>query len=415
MSRNTERYRVTTRFYLIATVSVVTLLTGMATGFDLFYRLFYILTITAVLALIWLIYTIKSVEVSIRRERIKISVGDRISDRLQIRARGSFIKSIVILEDESTIPGYTNRTALVPSKGYRLSNSSTPITKRGLFTIGPTSVTSSDVLGIFHGKFYSGYQEQITIFPQIVNADRFQLQAHIHSSDSSIVRPTQVLTPHAASVRDYAYGDSLSRIHWKSTAKQGKLMSKDFDLGLSDQIWILVDMESEAQYECENRITDEIMISAAASLMKKYTDSNIPIGFIANGDRNIRLKCNSSESHFEEAITEMATLKPEGNTSFDELIGSLASQWGSNSSVVLITTTSSLKWIPRLIDLSYRKINTTVVIANPRPNTDQLKFQEQVSKLSEIGISPYVITDQGTLSENLSETHIQREMRIYEQ
>ena len=146
------------------------------------------------------------------------------------------------MEDESTIPGYINRTALVPSKGYRLSNSSTRITRRGVFTIGPVSVTSADVLGIFNGKFYTGEQEQIMIFPKVVEATRFELQAHINSSDSSVVRPTQVLTPHASAVREYAYGDSLSRIHWKSTAKHGKLMSKDFDLGLSDQIWILVDM-----------------------------------------------------------------------------------------------------------------------------------------------------------------------------
>ena len=411
MSQVGQRYTVTNRFYLIAIVAIVTLVTGMATGFDLFYRLFYILIITVTLAIIWLIYTIKSVDISIERKKTRISVGDLISDRLQIRGRGSLLKSLVILEDESTIPGYTNRTALVPSKGYRLSNSSTRITRRGIFTIGPVSVTSADVLGIFNGKFYTGVQEEIMIFPKVVEAAQFELQAHINSSDSSIVRPTQVLTPHASAVREYAYGDSLSRIHWKSTAKHGKLMSKDFDLGLSDQIWILVDMDSNTQFETPTGPSDELIISTAASLMKKYSSENIPVGFIANGDRNIRLECKSGEAHFEEALTEMASLKAEGNTNFDDLVGSVSKQWTSNSSVVLITTASNTEWIPRLIDLSYKKVNVTVVIANEDSTQDTQSFREQISQLSELGISPYVINSQETLSDSLSETHFKRESR----
>ena len=411
MSQPSQRYTVTSRFYLVAIVAVVTLVTGMATGFDLFYRLFYILIITITLAIIWLLYTIKSVEISIERKKTRTSVGDLISDRLQIRGRGSLLKSLVIMEDESTIPGYINRTALVPSKGYRLSNSSTRITRRGVFTIGPVSVTSADVLGIFNGKFYTGEQEQIMIFPKVVEATRFELQAHINSSDSSVVRPTQVLTPHASAVREYAYGDSLSRIHWKSTAKHGKLMSKDFDLGLSDQIWILVDMQLDSQYQAPKGPSDEITISTAASLMKKYSDENIPVGFIANGDRNIRLECKSGESHFEEALTEMASLKAEGHTSFDELVGSVSAQWTSNSSVVLITTISGTEWIPRLIDLSYKKINVTVVLANPDSDEYTPDFLQHISQLSELGISPYVIYGQETLSDDLSETHHKREYR----
>ena len=93
MSQPGQRYTVTSRFYLVAIVALVTLVTGMATGFDLFYRLFYILIITITLAIIWLLYTIKSVDISIERKKTRTSVGDLISDRLQIRGRGSLLKS----------------------------------------------------------------------------------------------------------------------------------------------------------------------------------------------------------------------------------------------------------------------------------------------------------------------------------
>ena len=409
MSKPRHIYKTTGRFYLIVLVALVTVLTGMATGFDLFYRLFYILSIASILAFLWLIYTIRSLDISVDRRNARVSVGDVITDRLQIRGRGSIPKALVIIEDESSIPGYVNRTALVPTKGYRLSNSHSRITRRGIFTIGPVSVTSTDVLGIFNGKFNSGTQEQIMVYPKVVEAGQFTLESHVHSGDSTVVRPTQVLTPHASAVREYSYGDSLSRIHWKSTAKHRRLMSKDFDLGLSDQVWILLDMDGRVQSENQDSSTDEVMISAAASLLKKFSSENIPVGFIANGDRDLRLECKVGDSHFEESLTEMASLKAEGTTSFDELIGAVSGRWASNSSVVLITTSYASDWIPRIIDLSYRRVSVTVVIMNTDIFKNTSNFQTQIAQLSELGISPYVLYNQSTLNHDLAQTHHKRE------
>ena len=60
--------------------------------------------------------------------------------------------------------------------------------------------------------------------------------------DNTTRKRSHDLTPHAASVREYAFGDSISRVHWNSTARLGKLMSKEFDLDRSGDIWILVDL-----------------------------------------------------------------------------------------------------------------------------------------------------------------------------
>lgn len=57
------------------------------------------------------------------------------------------------------------------------------------------------------------------------------------------------MTTNAAGVREYAQGDSINRIHWKSTARRGKLIVKEFELDPMVDIWLLVDFSAESVVE----------------------------------------------------------------------------------------------------------------------------------------------------------------------
>ena len=55
-------------------------------------------------------------------------------------------------------------------------------------------------------------------------------------------RRTHYVTTNASGVRDYAPGDSYSRIHWRSTARRDRLIVKEFELDPLADIWIVPDM-----------------------------------------------------------------------------------------------------------------------------------------------------------------------------
>ena len=58
------------------------------------------------------------------------------------------------------------------------------------------------------------------------------LDARVASLEGSHASPERTLqtTPLATTVRPYAPGDSMNRIHWKSTARHGEIQVKEFDL-----------------------------------------------------------------------------------------------------------------------------------------------------------------------------------------
>ena len=54
-------------------------------------------------------------------------------------------------------------------------------------------------------------------------------------------------TPLATTVRPYAPGDSMNRIHWRSTARHGDIQVKEFDLEQTADAWIILDLQRGIQ------------------------------------------------------------------------------------------------------------------------------------------------------------------------
>ena len=230
------------RFYLVLILIGITIITGAATGFGLFYRLSYILGLTLILSFIWNLVSISSLEVEVERRTRRVRVGDDVEERITVRNRSNLPKPTLEVEDITNLPSYSSGMAIsLPVKGFRSWRTSTPARKRGVYTLGPVQVVNSDAFGIFKRERNFGGTGSLVVYPRTHQIPEFAIPAADLSGDSSTRRRSHDLTPHASSVREYAFGDSISRVHWNSTAKLGKLMSKEFDLGQSSDVWILVD------------------------------------------------------------------------------------------------------------------------------------------------------------------------------
>ena len=81
----------------------------------------------------------------------------------------------------------------------------------------------------------------------MVHLSFFPFPAGILPGGKALRRKTQEVTPHAAGVREYAPGDSLSRIHWPITVRKDKFMVKEFDQDPQADVWIFLDGEKLVQ------------------------------------------------------------------------------------------------------------------------------------------------------------------------
>ena len=87
----------------------------------------------------------------------------------------------------------------------------------------------------------------LIVYPRIERLPLWRLPAaNLEGSHAAPERTLQT-SPLATTVRPYAPGDSMNRIHWKSTARHGEIQVKEFDLEQTADVWIFLDLDRRVQ------------------------------------------------------------------------------------------------------------------------------------------------------------------------
>lgn len=133
---------------------------------------------------------------------------------------------------------------------------------RGVLTVGPARTVRSDPLRLF--KRERSWQDKQTLYihPQtaVLPATSTGFMRDLEGNpDKQIVNDD--LSFHA--IREYQAGDSRRHVHWKSTAKTGQLMVRQYEETKRSQMLVILD-PGIASYRDEQEF--ELAVSAAASL-----------------------------------------------------------------------------------------------------------------------------------------------------
>jgi hypothetical protein len=134
--------------------------------------------------------------------------------------------------------------------------------KRGVIDVGPMTIARGDPVGILRREVSWPQVERIYVHPVTVP---------IPSTSAGLIKdlegtPTRDIVDSDLSfhaIRTYAPGDSQRHIHWKSTAKTGVLMVRQYEETRRASLAIILDLNSE-EYRSEDEF--EMAVSAAASI-----------------------------------------------------------------------------------------------------------------------------------------------------
>lgn len=146
--------------------------------------------------------------------------------------------------------------------GAEISQSiSIPTSKRGVIPVGPVSLTKTSPIGIVSSDMTWGKAHQVYVYPATIRLPSTQvgLMRDLEGISSKRI-VTDDLSFHA--IRDYTPGDSQRHIHWKSTAKTGALMVRQYDQTVRSELMVVLDNDINS-YLDEDEF--ELAVSCAAS------------------------------------------------------------------------------------------------------------------------------------------------------
>ena len=104
------------------------------------------------------------------------------------------------------------------TRAYRL-----PTRQRGIFDVAPVEVTRRDPFELFRLSRKHGHTERIWVYPRVLGFRALPAGQTRHlEGPSSDTAPQGNITFHR--LREYAAGDDLRLVHWRSSARVGRLM-----------------------------------------------------------------------------------------------------------------------------------------------------------------------------------------------
>lgn len=208
---------------------------------------------------------------------------------------------------------------------------------RGLYQIGDTRLETGDLFGMQRRhRVHKGHQE-IIVYPQVVPVRGWSG----NSPDETTARqPTSHITEESSNVmgvRDYVPGDKLSRIHWKASARNASLLSKEFELHVSSDLVFLADASRQNYPFGRKQSIFELEMIITASLMKFCYETHRRFGLMLHGRTIQQYAPGTGEALFLHCMEALAIAEPDGAVPFAESLVRTAQEMPRGATLVIVS------------------------------------------------------------------------------
>ena len=383
-------------------LAVVLVVAAFSTGEEALFFLIYVGLLIGGGSYILTRLGLSDLEAGYAVSQLSGHVGDRLRVTYTLRNTGRLIKPWLEIHNPTTLPGgLPGRALLLRGREERSWLVRTPLVRRGHFRIEPLQIRTGDPFGFFEASASVGQGITLVVYPRIDALPLWRLPpANIEGARASPERTLQT-TPLATTVRPYAPGDSMNRIHWPTTAKTGEIQVKEFDLEQTADAWLFLDLDATCEAGYGDDSTTEVAVRAAASISDKALGENRAVGITISAHRMTIVPADRGARQRLKILQLLAAVEADGRTPLNEALVTGVNRLRRGMTAIVVTSTHDPAFIRPLATLRSRGIGAVVVFLDPAafepaPDEADAEVQRQRTRavrhaLAEYEIPTYVV------------------------
>jgi uncharacterized protein (DUF58 family) len=327
-------------------------------------------------------------------------VGDRLEERFTLTNTSPLSAMWVEIVDHSTMPGYqASQVRSLNGMGRVRWFVQGICTQRGLYTLGPTTLSTGDPFGIYTVEISEPGSVTLMVTPPVIPLPSIQVAPGGRAGEGPPRVDAPERTVNAVAVREYVPGDSLRWVHWPTSARRGDLFVRVFEGAPVGDWWIVLDLDHKVQVGEQENSTLEHGIVLAASLADQGMQAGRSVGMIAStqtdsGEEELLwLPPQMSDEHRWEILRSLALVNPT-ERSLAELLELARPGLRQRTSLIVITPALDAVWIEALLSLRRQGVVPTVLLFDTR-TFGGVGEPEQVSvALSMMGFTNEIVSSE---------------------
>ena len=214
------------------------------------------------------------------------------------------------------------------------------LTRRGRYQLGPLRLSTRFPFGLFCRTVSLGQTDTLIVFPRLGRLTRRWATRH-REAFAGTHRRERRHGPEGDfyGVRDWRAGDSRRWIHWRSSARLGKLVVRQFEQPRNRDVAVLVDLWQPKRPGPEHLENVELAVSFAATVVAdlcRKGGSNLLLG--TTGPQPQCIGGPASVALLQELMERLAVAEAPGEDRLVELLERALGEIEPGTDVVLVST-----------------------------------------------------------------------------
>lgn len=404
------------RSWAIFLLWFVVLIFALSTGRELAFSLLYFISGAILLALWWSWANLRGLQVRRVTRQQRTQVGRYFEEGLELSNNSRWPKLWVEVLDFSDLPGHMVSRVVNSLRPHTSSHWQvrTMARQRGRFVLGPLMLTTGDPLGLFRFRKSLPSTTPLIVCPATVDLPQFNPPTGYLAGGEVLHVRTPYVTTSVSGVRDYEPGDSLNRVHWPSTARTGRLISKEFELDPLADVWVFLDMHEGAHAETDEDVpewsnqpmpwlhrgdgkpvlppsTVEYSITIAASLAQYFLRQDRSVGFLSYAGHREVVQPDRGERQLDRLLEIMAVIQAEGRIPLQQVLTSEGTRLARHTTLVVVTPSTDPAWVAALRGLRARGVQGLSVLLAGRTFGPAGDWQPVFAELQATGMPAYLV------------------------
>lgn len=279
-----------------------------------------------------------------------------------------------------TVSDYYYRNDVLSVRGYEKVRRSCRFLcmRRGEYEITEAELVAQDPI------LYHQYVEKVEVctklivYPSFVSTERLMPVFQRSMGEMMTKRPIFEDPFEYVGVRDYVPGDSMNRIHWKVSAKQGKWQVKTNTYKAASPVTIVLNLESPGVFVNEGAMEESIRL--AYSLIWLFEEKGIGTTLVANGESSCHVE-GMGKSHLGQVRKALATISYKNNAKKGAAMLTREQEQGNENNYLFFISASAKQEIQEELEKIRRRgrdITWILPICGHEDESD--KVQESLKK-----------------------------------
>ncbi|HEU5139483.1 MAG TPA: DUF58 domain-containing protein [Bacillales bacterium] len=258
---------------------------------------------------------------------------------------------------------------------------------RGEFELTEIELKTGDIFGFMKKSRLVTVSQPLLVYPRYESIHSWEpfeqyeegsrrSRHHFHYDITSV-----------ASVREYSPGDRLSWLDWKSTARMNKLLTKEFERPLNEDLIVCIDRHADHYKE---DLLFERAVTAAASMVRFGLKRGSSVGLLSFGKEKTVFPMGSGKDQQWKAFYHLAKTEADGQGNYFPLLSQAFRRFSVRANVVYITPVVDYALIKLIDGLSQRKQKVDLVLVR-EGNEAAYTSSEDIDRLRRQGAGVYIL------------------------